>query len=210
MYKVSRPKVGYPWAWQFPSVYWDDIIKTINSRDCDSQAFIKQVNSKLCKEHKRLDLFQDLKLARKQGFNTLKSTAQWSWINIIGAHFYVQACQDANFQAVNRFSFTYSVVLFDNRGDYQLYYSYLAHLSVEQTPTTADTLRIGAAISEEHQVHFGLQSQQPHDLYMCGSLYVQQSSLHPSTSTDYMASTARNTSHTRHNKPTHFFVTPVV
>ena len=104
----------------------------------------------------------------------LKSTAWWTWINIIGAHFYIQACQDANFQAINRFSLMYSVVLFDNRGDYQLYYLYLAHLLVEQTSTTAKTLRIGAAISEEHQVHFGLQLQQPHDLYACGGLYVQQ------------------------------------
>ena len=132
----------------------------------------------------------------------LKSTAQWTWINTIRAHFYIQACQDANFQAVNRFSLTYSVVLFDNRGDYQVYYSYLARLSVEQTSTTTETLRIGAAISEEHQVHFGLQSQQPHDLYTCGGLYVQQTSLYPNTSTDNQTSTTRNTSHTRHNKPT--------
>ena len=109
-------------------------------------------------------LFKISMVARKQGLNMLKSTAQWTWINIIGAHFYVQACQDANFQAVNHFSLVYSVVLF--------YYWYLAHLSVEQAYTEANTPRIGAAISEEHQVYFGLQSQQPHDLYTCGSLSI--------------------------------------
>ena len=40
-YKVGRPKVGYPWAWQFLSVHRDGIIKTVNSRDCDPQTFIK-------------------------------------------------------------------------------------------------------------------------------------------------------------------------
>ena len=86
----------------------------------------------------------------------LKSTAQWIWINIIGAHFYVQACQDANFQAINCFSLSYSSVLFDSRGDYQIYYLYLACLLVEQTYTGAETLKIDAVIAEEHQVHFGL------------------------------------------------------
>ena len=134
-------------------------------------------------------------LARKQGLNTLKSTAQWTWINIIGAHSHIQACQDANVQAINCFSLTFSVVLFDIRGDYQLYYLYLAHLLVEQAYTEANTPRIGAAISEEHQVHFRLRLQQPHDPYTCGSLYVQQSSLYPSPSSDYQASTTRNTIH---------------
>ena len=40
-YKVGRPKVGYPRAWQFLSVHRDSIVETINSRDCDPQAFIK-------------------------------------------------------------------------------------------------------------------------------------------------------------------------
>ena len=37
MYKVSRPKVGYLQAWQFLSVHWDGVIKTVNSCDCDPQ-----------------------------------------------------------------------------------------------------------------------------------------------------------------------------
>ena len=41
MYKVGRPEVGYPRAWQFLSVYRDGIVKTVNSCDCDPQAFIK-------------------------------------------------------------------------------------------------------------------------------------------------------------------------
>ena len=41
MYKVGRPKVGYPWAWQFLSVYRDGIVESINSSDCDPQAFIE-------------------------------------------------------------------------------------------------------------------------------------------------------------------------
>ena len=41
MKQVSRPEVGYPWAWQFLSVHWDGIIKAVNSRDCDPQAFIE-------------------------------------------------------------------------------------------------------------------------------------------------------------------------
>ena len=102
-----------------------------------------------------------------------KSTAQWTWINIIGAHPYIEACTDANFQAINCFSLAYSDVYFDIRGDYQLYYMYLAHLSVEHISNTTGTLRIGAAILEVHQVLFRLQSQQPHDLHTCGGLYVQ-------------------------------------
>ena len=39
--QVSRPEVGYPQAWQFLSVYQDGIIETINSHDCDPQAFIE-------------------------------------------------------------------------------------------------------------------------------------------------------------------------
>ena len=93
-------------------------------------------------------------LARKQGLNTLKSTAQWTWININGAQFYIQACQDANVQAVNCFSLTISVVLFDITGDYQLYYLYLTLLLVEQTYTETNTARIGTVISEEHQVSY--------------------------------------------------------
>ena len=54
-------------------------------------------------------------LARKQGLNMLKSTAQWSWININGAQFYVQACQDANVQAINCFSLMISVVLIESQ-----------------------------------------------------------------------------------------------
>ena len=107
-------------------------------------------------------------LARKQGFNTLKSTAQWTWINITGAHSYIKACTDANFQAISCFSLAYSVVYFDIRGNYQLCYSYLACLSVEHTSITTETLRIGAAILEEHQVLSGLQLQQPHDLHTGG------------------------------------------
>ena len=41
MYKVGRPKVGYPWAWQFLSVHQDGVVETVNSRDCDPQAFIE-------------------------------------------------------------------------------------------------------------------------------------------------------------------------
>ena len=40
-YKVGRPEVGYPWAWQFHSVHWDSIVETVNSHDCDPQAFIE-------------------------------------------------------------------------------------------------------------------------------------------------------------------------
>ena len=99
----------------------------------------------------------------------LESTAQWTRINIIGAQFYIQACQDANGQAVNCFSLMISVVLFDIRGNYQLYYLYLAHLLVEQTYTEKHTLKRGAVISEEHQVHlFGLASQQLCIKYTCG------------------------------------------
>ena len=141
-------------------------------------------------------------LARKQGFNMLKSTAQWTWINTIGAYSYVKACTDANFQAVNHFSLMYSVVFFDIRGDYQLCYSYLACLLVEHTSITTETLRIGAVILEEHQVIFELQSQQPHDLHTCGGLYVQRPGSYLNTSTDYTAFTVRNTNHTRHHKPT--------
>ena len=91
-------------------------------------------------------------LARKQGLNTLKSTAQWTWININGAQFYVQACQDTNMQAINCFSLTISVVLFDITGDYQLYHLYLTLLLLEQTYTGTNTPRIGAAVPEEQQV----------------------------------------------------------
>ena len=41
MYKVGRPEVGYPRAWQFLSVHRDDVIESVNSHDCDPQAFIK-------------------------------------------------------------------------------------------------------------------------------------------------------------------------
>ena len=41
MYKVGRPEVGYPWAWQFLSVHQDGIIETVKSCDCDPQAFIE-------------------------------------------------------------------------------------------------------------------------------------------------------------------------
>ena len=141
-------------------------------------------------------------LARKQGFNMLKSTAQWTGINTIRAYSYVKACTDANFQAVNHFSLVYSVVYFNIRGKYQLCYKYLAHLLVEHISNTTETLRIGAVILEEHQVFFGLQSQQPHDLTMCGNLYVQQPGSYPSTSTDYTTSPMRNSSPTGHHKPT--------
>ena len=40
-YKVGRPEVVYPQAWQFLSVHQDGVVKTINSHDCDPQAFIK-------------------------------------------------------------------------------------------------------------------------------------------------------------------------
>ena len=40
-YKVGRPEVGYPRAWQFLSVHRDGVIETVNSRDCDPQAFIE-------------------------------------------------------------------------------------------------------------------------------------------------------------------------
>ena len=40
-YKVGRPKVGYPRVWQFLSVYRDGVVETINSSDCDPQAFIE-------------------------------------------------------------------------------------------------------------------------------------------------------------------------
>ena len=40
-YKVGRPEVGYPRMWQFLSVHQDGIIKTVNSCDCDPQAFIE-------------------------------------------------------------------------------------------------------------------------------------------------------------------------
>ena len=92
---------------------------------------------KLYEEHKWLDPFKISMLARKQGLNMLNSTAQWTWINIIRAHFYIQACQEANFQAVNCFSLIFSAVLFDIRGDYQLKYLYLACLLVEQAYTEA-------------------------------------------------------------------------
>ena len=137
-----------PWLWP-SSLYWVGELKAVQRAQVTRPLFFFKIST----------------VARKQGLNMLKSTAQWTWINIIGAHFYIQACQDANFQAINHFSLTYSALLFDIRGVYQLYYLYLACLSVEQTSTTAETLRIGAVISEEHQVHFGLQSQQPHDLY---------------------------------------------
>ena len=41
MYKVGRPKVGYPWVWQFLSVHRDGIVESVNSHDCDPQAFIE-------------------------------------------------------------------------------------------------------------------------------------------------------------------------
>ena len=84
----------------------------------------------------------------------LKSTAQWTWINIDGAQFYIQACQDANMQAVNCFSLMISVVLFDITGDYQLYYLYLTLLLLEQTYTETNTPRIGTVISAEHQISY--------------------------------------------------------
>ena len=62
---------------------------------------------------------------------------------------------------------------------------YLAHLLVEHISNATGTLRIGAAILEKHQVLFGLQLQQPHDLHMCGSLYVQQPRPYPSILMDY-------------------------
>ena len=96
----------------------------------------------------------------------------------------------------------YSVVYFDIRGDYQLCYLYLACLSVEHKSNTTGTLRIGTAILEKHQVLFRLQSQQPHDLHTCGSLYVQQAGPYPSTSMDYMTSPMQNSGHTGHHKPT--------
>ena len=40
-YKVGRPEVGYPRAWQFLSVHRDGVVETVNSRDCDPQAFIE-------------------------------------------------------------------------------------------------------------------------------------------------------------------------
>ena len=40
-YKVSRPEVGYLRVWQFLSVHRDGVIKSVNSRDCDPQAFIE-------------------------------------------------------------------------------------------------------------------------------------------------------------------------
>ena len=99
----------------------------------------------------------------------LESTAQWTRINTIKAQSYIQACQDANRQAIHCFSLMISVVLFDIRGDYQLYYLYLAHLLVEQTYTEEHTLRRGTVISEKHQVHFELTLQQLHVRYMCGN-----------------------------------------
>ena len=95
-----------------------------------------------------------------------------------------------------------SVVLFDIRGDYQLYYLYLAHLLVEQTYTEEHTPRRDAVISEEHQVHlFELRSQQLHNRHTCGGLYVKQPSLHPSTSMDNQAPTMQNPIHPGHHKP---------
>ena len=40
-YKVGRPEVGYPRAWQFLSVHRNGVIEAVNSRDCDPQAFIE-------------------------------------------------------------------------------------------------------------------------------------------------------------------------